>query len=48
MHAPLFREADSRGWGTQSHIFIHMNSSIALFAKSGIAAILKNLASFKK
>ena len=30
-----------------SYIFIHMNSSIALFAKSGSAAILKNLASFK-
>ena len=27
--------------------FIHMNSPIALFAKSGSAAILKNLASFK-
>ena len=26
---------------------IHMNSPIALFAKSGSAAILKNLASFK-
>ena len=26
---------------------IHMNSPIALFAKSGGAAILKNLASFK-
>ena len=41
MHAPI----GPRG-GT--HIFfIHMNTPIALFAKSWSAAILKNLASFK-